>query len=167
MLENRAKYEGQWAVGTQVRCGKGKLVWPDGSVYEGWWKDSVACGRGRLLHSQGDIYIGDWNNDMAHGQGKYLRADGSTYEGQWVNGLQDGLGKLCHRDVVKIGLFKENRFAKDLSFIFEGLRVGVYGTFLKTQLNNRGAFNAPNMLLRSKSQMPNDLFGTDRGRNHS
>lgn len=86
-LENKAKYEGQWVTGTQTRQGKGKLIWPDGSIYEGWWKDSVAYGMGRLVHQKGDVYIGEWADDMAHGMGKYLREDGSTYEGMWFNNV--------------------------------------------------------------------------------
>lgn len=98
ILDNKAKYEGQWATGTNIRYGKGKLIWIDGSIYEGWWKDNVASGKGRLLHSQGDIYQGEWANDQAHGEGSYLRADGSTYEGQWINNEQNGKGIETWKD---------------------------------------------------------------------
>jgi hypothetical protein len=43
-LENNAKYEGEWIKGTKIREGKGKLIWPDGSIYEGYFHDNKANG---------------------------------------------------------------------------------------------------------------------------
>jgi len=40
--------------------GKGILIYPDGSIYEGYWKDGKANGLGRILHKNGDVYQGDW-----------------------------------------------------------------------------------------------------------
>ena len=37
-LENHAKYDGEWIKGQDIRQGKGRQIWPDGSMYEGWWK---------------------------------------------------------------------------------------------------------------------------------
>jgi len=34
-LEENAHYLGMWKHGE--RCGKGKQIWDDGSVYEGFW----------------------------------------------------------------------------------------------------------------------------------
>jgi hypothetical protein len=31
-------YEGEWIVGTQVKEGRGVLLWPNGSRYEGMFK---------------------------------------------------------------------------------------------------------------------------------
>ena len=81
---NHARYEGQWIIGTVIREGMGKIIWPDGSVYEGWWKNDKANGRGRLVHADGDVYDGEWKNDKAHGIGVYqhydrLYADGQKY----------------------------------------------------------------------------------------
>ena len=52
---------------TKARDGKGKQVWPDGSMYEGFWRHDKANGKGRLIHSDGDVYEGDWMNDKAEG----------------------------------------------------------------------------------------------------
>lgn len=78
-LDNGAIYEGEWLVGTEIKQGKGKFLWPDGSVYEGYWKDGKANGKGRLVHSDGDIYIGEWKNDKADGYGRYMHADDAEY----------------------------------------------------------------------------------------
>jgi hypothetical protein len=40
------------------KCGKGKMVFPSGSIYEGYWKDDLAHGYGRIIHSDGDCYVG-------------------------------------------------------------------------------------------------------------
>lgn len=88
-----ATYEGQWIVGKDTRQGKGVLVWPDGSRYEGFWIDNQAWGHGRLIHADKDVYVGQWHKDKAHGKGKYHHADGSVYEGDWDQDKQTGFGK--------------------------------------------------------------------------
>ena len=46
-------------------------IWPDGSIYEGYWKNSKTTGNGRLIHADGDVYDGQWKDDKAHGFGIY------------------------------------------------------------------------------------------------
>lgn len=83
IMENGAKYTGEWLVGTQIREGRGTQVWPDGSIYEGYWKNNQTQGLGRLIHADGDVYEGEWRQDKAHGHGTYLHLDGAKYEGEW------------------------------------------------------------------------------------
>ena len=68
-LENGIKYKGQWNVDSNTKDGQGIQIWPDGSRYEGYWKNNKANGKGRLIHGDGDVYEGDWVDDKAHGQG--------------------------------------------------------------------------------------------------
>lgn len=82
-VQENVKYEGQWIPGTMIRQGKGKQVWKDGTMYEGWFRHDKAEGQGRLIHVDGDVYEGDWVDDKAHGYGKYTHNDGATYEGYW------------------------------------------------------------------------------------
>lgn len=56
---------------TNEREGRGRQIWPDGSFYEGFWRNDKANGKGRLIHADGDVYEGDWINDKAEGQGIY------------------------------------------------------------------------------------------------
>ena len=84
-LANGSSYLGEWRVGSQVREGRGVQVWPDGSLYEGYWKGNKANIYGRLLHKDGDIYQGEWLDDKAHGFGFYFHQDGSLYRGFWQN----------------------------------------------------------------------------------
>lgn len=82
-LEDGSKYKGCWLRGMETRQGQGVMTWPDGSVYEGYWKDNKPDGKGRMVSSKGDIYDGQWLNGMASGQGKFTHRDGTVYEGFW------------------------------------------------------------------------------------
>lgn len=77
-----------------VRTGKGVLIWPDGSKYEGYFKNNKANGRGRLIHANGEVYEGEWLDDKANGTGVHTHLDGATYSGEWKNDLQHGHGKF-------------------------------------------------------------------------
>jgi hypothetical protein len=54
---------------TQIKEGRGIEIWPDGSIYEGWWKDDKPNGKGREIKANGDIYDGNWKDDKVHGFG--------------------------------------------------------------------------------------------------
>jgi hypothetical protein len=114
VLENGAKYEGQWNEQTGERDGMGVQIWPDGkfhydsfnilhlgSVYEGYWKNDKANGKGRLIHADRDVYVGEWLDDKAHGYGTYVHSDGATYEGYWENDKQHGYGTEIWGDGAK------------------------------------------------------------------
>ena len=60
VVEEDAKYFGFWNEKTNKRDGIGVMIWPDGSRYDGQWKNDLPNGYGRLIHADGDIYIGHW-----------------------------------------------------------------------------------------------------------
>ena len=91
-LTNGAIYIGMWDNNLQKRAGIGMQVWPDGSLYQGQWRDGKANGKGRLIHSDGDIYQGEWKDDKAHGIGVYRHLDGAIYRGDWYEDKQHGKG---------------------------------------------------------------------------
>ena len=41
---------------------------PNGSVYEGDWRDNKINGRGVWKHPNGDVYDGEWLNNAKHGK---------------------------------------------------------------------------------------------------
>lgn len=61
-VEKGILYEGEWVkeLLLKVRMGRGVQLWPDGSRYEGFWREGKACGPGRLIHANGDCYEGIW-----------------------------------------------------------------------------------------------------------
>jgi len=46
ILENGAKYEGEWNPITNIKEGEGTQIWPDGSRYDGEWFNDKANGQG-------------------------------------------------------------------------------------------------------------------------
>jgi hypothetical protein len=91
LLENKAIYTGSWNNLSQ-RHGFGKMLWFDGSLYEGEWKYDMCNGQGRLLKCNGDFYEGSWLDDQFHGFGKYQSKNGNFYEGFWEANMRSGKG---------------------------------------------------------------------------
>jgi len=88
-------YEGQWFEhgGKQFIQGKGKMVWPNGEIYEGWWQQGRRWGRGRNIYKNGDMYDGEFVDGEKEGFGVYSYHDGSRYEGHFAAGIPHGQGK--------------------------------------------------------------------------
>lgn len=61
----QAKYKGNFVNGK--REGFGKLVWQDGSCFEGQWKNDMRL-EGRMVMANGCVYIGKFKNDKFHGK---------------------------------------------------------------------------------------------------
>ncbi len=106
-LDNGATYAGQCNK-EGLRCGKGVQCWPDGSKYEGYWKNDLANGKGRLIHADGDVYEGEWENDKAQGYGIYTHVDGAQYVGQWNEDKQHGYGVETWPDGAKYEGYYDN-----------------------------------------------------------
>ena len=59
---------GYFEKGTDLLNGKGKKVWPDGSQYEGTFRQGKAEERGYFIDAKnGFVYIGEWQNDKING----------------------------------------------------------------------------------------------------
>ena len=76
-------YKGQYEKKSMNRDGIGIQFWPDGSKYEGTWRNDKANGKGRMTHANGDIYDGCWENDKANGYGVFIDINNAKYEGYW------------------------------------------------------------------------------------
>lgn len=50
-------YSGEWNVSEETKDGRGIQVWPDGSKYEGYWKNNQANGQGRLVHRYPNFHL--------------------------------------------------------------------------------------------------------------
>jgi len=59
---------------------------------EGGWKDKL-CGKNRVEYRSGNVYDGEWGWGDFHGKGRLEEADGCAYEGEWFEGKRNGTGK--------------------------------------------------------------------------
>ena len=47
------------------------MIHPDGSIYDGEWKNDMENGQGVLFMANGDVYRGSWKDGKKHGDGEY------------------------------------------------------------------------------------------------
>lgn len=118
-LVQKAKYEGNYKDG--LKSGIGKMLYPNGDVYEGEWVDNKMQGEGTYTYKKtGDIYSGSWVADKKHGQGSYeFGADSSMMTGTWESG-QITTGEWVLKGCGKFeGNFKLGRPYGQGKFTFE------------------------------------------------
>lgn len=84
-----------------MKCGYGKLIWPDESTFEGYWINGQACGVGVFRSQEGDIFEGFWQQDKVTGLCVFRQNDEnksetdnptSVYLGQVEHDKQNGRG---------------------------------------------------------------------------
>lgn len=96
-LDNKTVYVGHVNSENQKES-YGILYFPDGGIYEGYFKNDKMFGKGRLINAEGDYYEGDFENDKANNEGLYVSADGVIYNGSWLEDLQHGFGEEVYLD---------------------------------------------------------------------
>jgi len=72
--------------------GQGQLLYRDGSRYDGEFRDGKRHGLGTYRYPNGDVYIGEFANGDRNGQGTYTFASGSSYTGGYKNNKEHGTG---------------------------------------------------------------------------
>ena len=65
-----------------MRCGYGRLDWPDGSNFEGFWFNGQAVGPGVFFTTEYDIYEGLWQHDKATGLSVFRQSENATTANQ-------------------------------------------------------------------------------------
>ena len=97
------------------RQGNGKIVWMDGTTYEGNMDDGYFSKYGKMTWSTGEIYEGEWKMDMKNGIGKLTWTNGTFYYGEWADDLMHGEGSMTFPDgTVQKGIWEKGEFIKDL-----------------------------------------------------
>ena len=123
-------YCGQFEEGTDTWDGFGILVYSDGNIYEGCWKNGSINEFGRYIYNTGDYYIGEFEEGSKHGQGTYWFANGRKYVGEYKNGQRTGQGTLWLADDSKyVGEFlNDNYHGKGTEYTADGqiFREGVW-----------------------------------------
>ena len=59
------------------------MIYNNGDMYIGEWKDNKACGYGEFYHVDGAEYKGYWENDKQHGKGYETWPEGTVYDGEF------------------------------------------------------------------------------------
>jgi len=72
--------------------GQCKIIYEDGSRYEGAMEQGQLSGQGTMIWRSGDSYTGQWKNSQYHGFGKLIYSNDSWYEGNFDRGLFSGQG---------------------------------------------------------------------------
>ncbi|XP_070367402.1 MORN repeat-containing protein 1 isoform X3 [Equus asinus] len=103
------RYEGEWKGGK--KHGHGKLVFKDGSYYEGQFVDGEIMGEGcRHWASSGNTYSGQFVLGEPQGRGIMTYKAGGRYEGELSHGMREGHGCLVDQDGhVYRGAFHSNK----------------------------------------------------------
>lgn len=69
---------------------------PDGSQYEGQYKQGLPDGRGEWVGKDYDNYAGEWRNGVKSGWGIANYSLGGRYEGPWDHDQPSGKGKITY-----------------------------------------------------------------------
>jgi len=104
--ENDSIYYGELNSVTNEKHGRGIFILPNGTKYEGYFRNNRACVYGKLAFANGDIYEGEFFKGRYSGFGNYVSHTGDNYSGQFKDDLKDGQGREINADgTVYIGDF--------------------------------------------------------------
>jgi len=89
----------------------------------------------KIVYSDGTIYDGGFENDVQHGTGKLIYPDGTIYDGGFENGVKDGTGKMIYTNgTTWVGEFEDDMFNGNLTiYTTKEERVIFNGTINKEQ----------------------------------
>lgn len=90
--------------------GKGKMIYTNGDIYEGEWKNGKRNGEGTMTYQNKTSYVGRWANDQINGYGTFKYFNGDVYEGTFVNGIKSGDGNMTYEN----GIVYKGKWKNDL-----------------------------------------------------
>ena len=96
---NNIIYEGEWKNG--LKHGKGKIIQGNMEL-DGEWEKGIICGKCRIKWKSGNIFEGDLKNNAMNGNGFMIWFNkNEKYVGQWKNNIQNGFGiHIYYNDVL-------------------------------------------------------------------
>lgn len=89
-------YSGQYMLGK--RHGYGQMVYNDGAVYAGHWRNDLCDGDGVYIGVTGEMQVGNFREDYLNGVAKINFPNGDVYEGQCLNNVRHGEGTYTWKE---------------------------------------------------------------------
>ena len=131
--EDSSQYSGEYFNGK--KDGIGIYLWEDGKKYMGEWKENIIEGFGIYKYIDERQYSGELKNNQMHGYGEFIWNDGKKFVGFYKNDKKDGfgiyyfpydkffvrfwkeekqnrVGKFIKNDIVKYGVWKDDKRIK-------------------------------------------------------
>lgn len=135
----------------------GRLIYPDGSRYEGDFVKGLREGTGYLRQNKA-VYQGEFKADKREGKG-HLSFNGGYFDGDWKNGKRNGQGTLFFNLPSLLGGYewKEGSYAGQFNDdkIDGELKYTTYdGKFEQTLIMENGAFKSETELKPVKQDAP-------------
>ena len=91
------------------------MYFPDGDIYNGYWKNGNYYSHGRYVNHKSGTYIGTWDNGQMNGWGEYEFKNGDKYIGEYKNHEIHGLGTFRYAEgKILRGYFQKGEFKKEL-----------------------------------------------------
>jgi len=79
IYDNNTSYEGTFNKGLK-HGNNTKFIEPDGTIFEGSYRDDLRTGRGKLIKTDGSVFEGLWRDGKINGEGRVLDAHGKVIE---------------------------------------------------------------------------------------
>ena len=105
----KPQYFGEYKDG-KYHCDQGRLIYPNGFIYEGAFRNGLRHGDGTLTNPQNSyLYNGGWFNDKKHGKCLEI-INGETFEGSYKNGVRDGKCSISYSNKDRfIGILRDGK----------------------------------------------------------
>ena len=128
-------YEGD--VINSRKNGCGKIVFNDGCIFKGNFKDDLFDGQGEINWSKnGNSYIGGFSYGKFNGKGKLKFGNGNSYEGDFKNNNFEGNGIFNWKDYKKyIGKYHNNKRNGKGVFYSDKENVIIEGNWINGNIN--------------------------------
>jgi hypothetical protein len=123
-------------VSGDCRNGKGIFTYPDGSKYQGEFRNGKLDGWGAWFYPNGDRYVGAFRENLKHGKGTLYREDGSKVAGIWEEGefARSNLAEEQIREGCISGDCAEGKG----TYVFKNAEASYTGTFFNGFPHGRG-----------------------------
>ncbi|MBW9173345.1 dynamin family protein [Clostridium estertheticum] len=132
---NIGEYEGIWI--NDRTCKNAVYRFLNGNIFYGDIFDNKMYEFGKLVYNNGTQYQGEFKENMYNGVGKLYFLSKDIYEGEFCNNKMHGQGNYTYNNGEKcIGLFENDSFIKGIYNFINGNQYS--GELLKSKMNGVG-----------------------------